>query len=355
MTEMPYGYLYQITNKVNGKTYIGIRKTGKDKYWREYMGSGKLIKQAISKYGQEQFIKTLVLYADTQEELVEREREAILLAKESDKAEYNITVYSPLMDKFHDSSLEKQLRWRKNLSEAIRRVTNDPKYVNARALEAQKRDLEFSQSYSVEYIKNMYIEHGSVEKIACILKYPRAVVYRFFKKNEIPQDSRTIAGYKRSEKERLNISNALRQRHGSDPVTEIRRCVDCEKKINMSNSGIRCSECESSAEGKIKGFTPDEVTSFTSQLKEPGISVREVSRRTGFSRSKTQRFMREFGYEIPPQSTTAAHEARRKKNAIKDKECPSCKKTFSPRRSDTKTCSVECGHELRRTQGSTRI
>ena len=49
-----YGYIYKTTNLVNGKIYIGQKKS--DVFLGDkYLGSGKILKMAIEKYGKENF------------------------------------------------------------------------------------------------------------------------------------------------------------------------------------------------------------------------------------------------------------------------------------------------------------
>lgn len=86
----PYGYVYEIINTINGKTYVGSRMLSKDRSWRQYMGSGKLIKQAIGKYGAEHFRKRLIGYAPTPEELVELESDWIIRQQALGLAQYNL-------------------------------------------------------------------------------------------------------------------------------------------------------------------------------------------------------------------------------------------------------------------------
>ncbi len=67
-----YGFIYQTTNLVNGKKYIGSSRYGK-KGWKSYLGSGKLLKKAIAKYGPENFKREILAEAETQERLIELE------------------------------------------------------------------------------------------------------------------------------------------------------------------------------------------------------------------------------------------------------------------------------------------
>jgi len=78
--------IYKITNLINGKIYVG--KSVKNQ--KNYFGSGKLIKQAINKYGISSFTKEILEVCETLEQLSNREKFWI---KElgSQHSGYNIT------------------------------------------------------------------------------------------------------------------------------------------------------------------------------------------------------------------------------------------------------------------------
>ena len=82
-------YIYRITNKINGKTYIGQHKY--KSLNDNYMGSGKLIKRAQKKYGIESFEKE-ILYSRIQYKETADDMERFAIAKERalGKAEYNL-------------------------------------------------------------------------------------------------------------------------------------------------------------------------------------------------------------------------------------------------------------------------
>ena len=85
-----YGYIYLIVNNVNGKTYVGQRKTTKSCSSDKYMGSGKHLKCAQKKYGIENFEKFLIQYCNSKEELDKQEVFWITEYRSRGKAEYNI-------------------------------------------------------------------------------------------------------------------------------------------------------------------------------------------------------------------------------------------------------------------------
>lgn len=65
--------IYITTNLINKKIYVGVRELKHDSSDDRYLGSGKIIKRAIEKYGKENFNKEILVYcysakeADTEE------------------------------------------------------------------------------------------------------------------------------------------------------------------------------------------------------------------------------------------------------------------------------------------------
>jgi group I intron endonuclease len=88
-----YHYIYQITNKINGHIYIGVRQS---KVCPEddigYMGSGKAIKVAILKYGIENFEKTIISLHENRNQAMVAEAEIVNSEFVLRKDTYNLTL-----------------------------------------------------------------------------------------------------------------------------------------------------------------------------------------------------------------------------------------------------------------------
>lgn len=81
-------YVYKTTNLINYKIYIGVHKSKR----KNYLGSGKILKQAIKKYGRDNFKCEIIEHCESEEEMFSREKYWI---KEYDSQNrligYNIT------------------------------------------------------------------------------------------------------------------------------------------------------------------------------------------------------------------------------------------------------------------------
>lgn len=85
-----YHYVYEITNTVNGKIYIGMHST----YNLDdgYMGSGKMLKYAIKKYGIECFKKRILQHFDSRIDAAKYEASLITEDLIASKNTYNLAM-----------------------------------------------------------------------------------------------------------------------------------------------------------------------------------------------------------------------------------------------------------------------
>lgn len=82
------GYIYETTNTINKKTYIGQHKS--IQFDPNYKGSGILITKALKKYGKDNFHTKIIEWCETSKQLDEREQHHIAEARKTGKCEYNI-------------------------------------------------------------------------------------------------------------------------------------------------------------------------------------------------------------------------------------------------------------------------
>jgi hypothetical protein len=85
-----YYYLYKITNLLNNKFYIGIHST--ENLEDGYFGSGRALKQAISKHGKHNFKKEILEYFNSYEEVSAREKEIVNEEFVKSQKTYNLNI-----------------------------------------------------------------------------------------------------------------------------------------------------------------------------------------------------------------------------------------------------------------------
>lgn len=112
-----YGYIYKTTNLINGKIYIGQKKST-EFLGNKYLGSGKYLKCAIQHYGENNFIVELLAIAESKDML--DELEILYIAKYGSTKHsvgYNITAGAVGGDTYSNlSEADKKKRTDKFLS-----------------------------------------------------------------------------------------------------------------------------------------------------------------------------------------------------------------------------------------------
>ena len=127
-------YIYEITNNLNGKTYIGKRKCPNNLTpWTDsdYMGSGLYIQASENKYGIENFSKKILAICHSVEIENLLEIHFITVYKNEGKAEYNIAKGGEGGSWYYMTDEQKE-QASKNLSVAQKHPELRQKYSNIR-------------------------------------------------------------------------------------------------------------------------------------------------------------------------------------------------------------------------------
>ena len=144
-SSLTYNYVYKITNLINNKYYIGVHKT--DNLHDEYMGSGKLIKRAIKKYGIENFEKEIIKYFDCYGDALKYEKELVNEELIEKKDCYNIRTggFGGLLNLEIRNIISKNQKenWKNNKEEIMTNRKNNGHYDKvSRSLTGKKKTEE---------------------------------------------------------------------------------------------------------------------------------------------------------------------------------------------------------------------
>lgn len=121
-----FGYVYITTNLINGKRYIGKRSL--PEFDTKYLGSGKLLKRAIKKYGKDNFKCKVIKWCETEEELNYYERYYIKEydAQKSDMF-YNISEGGDWGNVTNGMTEEEYITWKAKISPLGRHHSEETK------------------------------------------------------------------------------------------------------------------------------------------------------------------------------------------------------------------------------------
>jgi len=161
MEKYQYHTIYEIKNLINGKIYVGAHSTYNVNDC--YMGSGKLIKQAIEKHGSENFIKTIICFCGTCDEMFKREAEIVNEEFVKREDTYNLRVGGEGFSLGHITSEETK----KKISKAITGIKRSAESIEKMRTSATGRTLSDEAKEKVrEFNKGKVFSEGSRQKIS---------------------------------------------------------------------------------------------------------------------------------------------------------------------------------------------
>ena len=114
-----YGYVYITENAVNGRKYIGKHES--KEYDSSYLGSGKVLAEAIRKYGTESFTNRVLYIASSREELNRAEKTYIeIYRRKYGRRLYNIASGGDGGNVFYNASEDEKQEFVKKMTEINR-------------------------------------------------------------------------------------------------------------------------------------------------------------------------------------------------------------------------------------------
>lgn len=131
----PIGFVYLTINKLNGKIYVGQYTFKEDKRLNAcYIGSGSVFKQAVKKYGKENFVRKILKVCYTIKQLNAYETYYILKYNPhlDSNIGYNQIIGPPKTNLGLGNPMKYDSVYQKSVA-ANRRTTSDPEYRRAQS------------------------------------------------------------------------------------------------------------------------------------------------------------------------------------------------------------------------------
>lgn len=293
-----YGYIYEIENLLNGKTYIGQRKLSNDTHWFSYMGSGQAVKAAIEKYGIDNFEKRLIAISENPDELTKIEDGLIVQAWLQGKAQYNLGR-TPPPDTQRRLPAEKIAEKSRKLKENMAKLMADPNYKSGFKIQAERTRAaydEFCNQYGEQILK-LYNEFQSAQAVAdSIGSGGHKWIIRFLKEQNVNLNYRNLEGSKQSEETKQKIRDKAREQipwNKSDASSELQQGKRYDENGNRLNIFIcqskwcgkefesakaRQQYCSDKCEHDVRSieYILNITGEYLHKLQQEGKSIREI-------------------------------------------------------------------------------
>lgn len=196
--------VYKITNKVTNKIYIGITNQGSGARYRHHwyesrIGEPSPIHRSMAKYGEDNFTLEIIDFADTYDELKEKEKYWIKQYNSTDKSiGYNLTEGGDgTFGRKHSEDTKEKIR-QKALGRKVSEETKK-KMSETRLGKCSDKQREHLLKLTVEQSKKIYQydtdfnligEYNSIKEASKITGIDRNTIGRQLKKEVNPGDWR---------------------------------------------------------------------------------------------------------------------------------------------------------------------
>lgn len=142
--EKTHHIVYETINLINGKKYIGKHST--KNLNDNYLGSGRALKNAVKKYGKENFKRAILAEFDTEEDAFIYETILVTENTINDNTYYNIVKGG----RRGDISVEFKEGLSKNMSSLVKDLWKDPEYrkMKTEELKSRWKNSEFREKMS---------------------------------------------------------------------------------------------------------------------------------------------------------------------------------------------------------------
>jgi len=118
-------YVYETTNLVNGRKYIGKHRGKADD---SYLGSGTLLFRAIKKHGKENFERKILKEFDSEDDAYKYEQKLVTKEIVESNEYYNIAYGGEGWNSGNSKKLWEDPEHRKNISRKTKKQWEDPKF-----------------------------------------------------------------------------------------------------------------------------------------------------------------------------------------------------------------------------------
>lgn len=196
--------VYKITNKVTNKIYIGITNQGSGARYRHHwyesrIGEPSPIHRSMAKYGEDNFTLEIIDFADTYDELKEKEKYWIKQYNSTDKSiGYNLTEGGDgTFGRKHSEDTKEKIRQKalgRKVSEETKKKMSETRL--GKCSDKQREHLlkltvgQSKKIYQYDTDFNLIGEYNSIKEASKITEIDRNTIGRQLKKEVNPGDWR---------------------------------------------------------------------------------------------------------------------------------------------------------------------